>query len=322
MDLRPLGDSPLRIAPLALGGNVFGWTADEPTSHALLERFADAGGTMIDTADSYNKWVPGHVGGESETIIGNWLAKSGRRQQMVIATKVGSEITAERKGLRRDYILRSVEGSLERLQTDYIDVYFSHVDDQTVPLEETLAAHDQLVRAGKVRVAGCSNYTAARLQEALGVSAAKGLSRYQCLQPQYNLYDRVLFEDALQPACREGNVSVVPYYPLAAGFLSGRYRSAAAIEGKARAARLANYLTPRGLRILDALDAVGKRVGGTPAQVALAWVMGQPTIAAPIASATSIAQLDELLGAMRLQLDTAARAALDAASAEAPAGGN
>ena len=319
MELRPLGESPIRIAPLALGGNVFGWTADEATSHALLDRFAAAGGTMIDTADSYNKWVPGHVGGESETIIGNWLAKSGRRKQMVIATKVGWEITAERKGLRRDYILRSVEGSLKRLQTDYIDVYFSHVDDQTVPLEETLAAHDALIRAGKVRIAGCSNYTAARLKEALGVSAAKGLNRYQCLQPQFNLFDRAMFEAELQPACREGKVGVVPYYPLAAGFLSGRYRDKTQIEGKARAGRLVNYLTPRGLRILDALDAVGKRLGATPAQVAVAWVMAQPTIAAAIASATSIAQLDELIGAMQLHLDAAARAALDAASADTAA---
>ncbi len=315
MQKRSLGKSGISIAPLMFGGNVFGWTADEATSFKLLDAFVAAGFDAIDTADVYSKWVPGHKGGESETIVGKWLKARGRRDKVVIATKVGMEMPGIGQGLRRDYILTRVEDSLKRLQTDYIDLYQSHTDDKATPLEETLAAYAKLIEQGKVRAIGASNYEAPRLAEALKTSAAKGLPRYETLQPLYNLADRADFEKALQPLCVKEGIGVIPYYSLASGFLTGKYRSDADLGKSPRGARAKGYLNDRGRRILAALDAVSARLGAKPGQVALAWLMTRPAIAAPIASATSLAQLEEMLAAARLQLDAEAVKQLDAASA-------
>jgi aryl-alcohol dehydrogenase-like predicted oxidoreductase len=304
MQKRTLGQSDLQLAPLVLGGNVFGWTADQATSFRILDAFVSGGGNAIDTADGYSVWVPGHVGGESETIIGNWLRQRGRRDDVVIATKVGWEVNDTHKGLAKDYILRAVEGSLKRLQTDYIDLYQSHKDDPTVPVEETLRAYDELVKAGKVRVIGASNFSAERLRESLDTSARLGLPRYESLQPLYNLYDRADFEQHLLPLCQEQNVGVIPYYGLAAGFLTGKYRTEADLQKSARGGGVGQkYLNEKGLRILRALDAVAARQQATPAQVALAWIMAQPGLTAPIASATSPEQITELLKATELELN-------------------
>ena len=298
-----LGRSGLHIAPLMLGGNVFGWTADEKTSFAVLDAFVAGGGNAVDTADGYSVWVPGHVGGESETIIGKWLRQRGRRDDVVVATKVGWEVNAENKGLAKDYILRAVEGSLKRLGTDYIDLYQSHKDDPTVPVEETLEAYAQLVKAGKVRVIGASNFTAARLRESLAASARHGYPRYETLQNLYNLYDRTDFEQDLAPVLRQEGISAIPYYGLASGFLTGKYRSQEDLQKSVRGSSIGpRYLTDKGLSILHALDAVAARQQATPAQVALAWLMQAPTVAAPIASATSAAQVTELLKAAELRL--------------------
>ncbi len=306
MQTRPLGNSSLQIAPLVLGGNVFGWTADEKTSFQVLDAFVAGGGNAIDTADGYSVWVPGHVGGESETIIGKWLKQRGGRDQLVVATKVGWEVNAENKGLAKDYIIRAVEGSLKRLQTDYIDLYQSHKDDPTMPVQETLEAYARLVQQGKVRAIGASNFSAARLRESLEVSEKHGLPRYESLQPLYNLYDRAEFERELLPLCREQNVGVIPYYGLAAGFLTGKYRTTADLQKSARGGGVGpKYLNEKGLSILAALDTVGGRLGATPAQVALAWVMAQPGLTAPIASATSAEQVNELLKATELKLGAA-----------------
>ncbi|UPL48031.1 aldo/keto reductase [Hymenobacter sublimis] len=303
MQHRELGRSGLRIAPLVLGGNVFGWTADEATSFRILDAFVGGGGNAIDTADGYSVWVPGHVGGESETIIGKWLRQRGRRDDVVIATKVGWEVNPENKGLKKDYILRAVEGSLQRLQTDYIDLYQSHKDDPTTPVEETLEAYAQLVQQGKVRVIGASNFDAARLRESVEASARLGFPRYESLQPLYNLYDRAEFEQELLPLVQEHHIGVIPYYGLAAGFLTGKYRTAADLQKSARGGGVGQkYLNEKGLRILGALDAVAARQQATPAQVALAWIMAQPGLTAPIASATSPEQVTELLHATELQL--------------------
>ncbi|PJJ48074.1 aldo/keto reductase [Hymenobacter chitinivorans] len=300
---RTLGRSDLSITPLVLGGNVFGWTADQATSFRILDAFVAGGGNAIDTADGYSVWVPGHVGGESETIIGQWLKQRGRRDDVIIATKVGWEVNAENKGLAKDYILRAVEGSLQRLQTDYIDLYQSHKDDPTVPVEETLAAYAQLVQQGKVRVIGASNFTAERLRESLAASERHGFPRYETLQPLYNLYDRADFEQNLRPLLQEQNIGVIPYYGLAAGFLTGKYRSEADLQKSARGGGVGQkYLNDKGLRILSALDAVAARQQATPAQVALAWIIAQPGLTAPIASATSPEQVTELLKATELQL--------------------
>lgn len=296
---RALGRSGLDIHPLVLGGNVFGWTADEPTSFAILDAFVAGGGNCIDTADAYSAWVPGHRGGESETVIGNWLARRGRRDDVVIATKVGWEVAPDRKGLGRDYILRSVEASLRRLRTDYIDLYFSHKDDLTLPVEEPLRAHEQLLRDGKVRAIGASNFSAARLREALGV---KDLPRYQVLQPHYNLLEREEFEKELLPVCLEAGLGVVTYFSLASGYLTGKYRSSADLAGRARMMMAGRYLAGRGPGVLAVLDAVATECRATQAQVALAWLMAQPGVTAPIASATTVAQLQELLGASVLRL--------------------
>ena len=317
--LRPLGRSGLSIAPLVFGGNVFGWTADERRSFELLDAFVDAGFNLVDTADVYSRWVPGHSGGESETIIGRWLKASGKRDRVLIATKVGMDMGGDRKGLSRRWIRQSVEDSLRRLQTDRIDLYQSHLDDAGTPLEETLSTYAELIAGGKVRAIGASNYTAARLAEALEVSRKLGLPRYESLQPHYNLVERADYEAELEPLCRAQEVGVINYYALASGFLSGKYRSQADLAQSPRGAGVAKYLDERGLRVLAALDAVAASLHATVAQVALAWQIARPGLTAPIASATSTAQLTELIGAARLELDRESIAAIDRASAPAPA---
>jgi aryl-alcohol dehydrogenase-like predicted oxidoreductase len=315
---RPLGRSALQVSPLCLGGNVFGWTADERTSFAILDAWVEAGFNFIDTADVYSKWAPGHKGGESETVIGRWLKQGGgRREKVVIATKVGFELGEGKAGLSRQWIGQAVDDSLRRLQVDCIDLYQAHTDDEKTPLEETLEAFAHLIKAGKVRAIGASNYSAPRLAEALATSKRLGLPRYESLQPLYNLYDRAVFERELQPLCVNEDVGVMNFYSLAAGFLSGKYRQP---EDAAQSPRGANvvkkYLNERGLAIVAALDQAAQRTGSAPARVAIAWVMAQPAITAPIASATSLAQLDELLQASRLVLDRETLALLDRASAQ------
>lgn len=311
---RQLGNSGLEVAPLAFGGNVFGWTVDDSTAFSLLDAFVAAGFNLIDTADVYSKWVPGNQGGESETVIGKWLKRSGKRQQVVIATKVGFEMGPAKKGLSKAHIMNSVEESLQRLQTDTIDLYQSHVDDAGTPLEETLEAYAQLVQQGKVRVIGASNYSAERLKEALESSGKRGYPRYESLQPHYNLYERADYETKLEPACLEYGLGVIPYFSLARGFLTGKYRSEADLSKSSRGAGVKKYLDDRGLRILAALDEVAKQYSAAPAQIALAWLMARPSITAPIASATNLKQLDELMGATQIQLNRAAMDTLDQAS--------
>ncbi|MDE2002455.1 MAG: aldo/keto reductase [Betaproteobacteria bacterium] len=315
MQRRKLGRSGFEVAPLAFGGNVFGWTADEATSFRLLDAFVDAGCNLIDTADSYSHWVPGHKGGESETIIGRWIARRGRHDDVVIATKVGSGQDIGHRCLRKDYIMHAAEGSLRRLQVDAIDLYQSHWDDETTPFDETLEAYARLIEQGKVRAIGASNLGAARLQQALDVSAEQELPRYLTLQPLYNLYDRDQFEGPLAQICIREDIAVIPYYALAAGFLTGKYRSVADFGQSPRGGGMTKYLNPKGLRILAALDSVATRVAATPVQVSLAWLMARPGVTAPIASATSVAQLDELIAATRLTLDADAIRTLDTASA-------
>jgi aryl-alcohol dehydrogenase-like predicted oxidoreductase len=313
MDKRPLGNSGLSVAPLAFGGNVFGWTADPPTSFRLLDRFVDAGFNLVDTADAYSRWFPGHTGGESETVIGNWLAQGGKRERVVLATKVGMEVFGG-KGLGRAWIEKSVEASLKRLKTDYIDLYQAHVDDPDTPMEETLEAFARLVKAGKVRAIGASNFKPGRLREALETSKRLGLPRYETLQPEYNLYDRASFEAELLPVVKEYGIGVIPFFALARGFLTGKYRTAADIVGRPRESGLKKFFEgERGPRVLAALDQVAAVRGSTPAKVAIAWVMARPGITAPIASATSIQQLDELIDATRLALTPTEVAMLDAA---------
>ncbi len=317
MQLRPLGRSGLQVSPLAFGGNVFGWTADEAMSFRLLDAWLDAGFNFIDTADVYSAWVPGHAGGESETILGKWLRQTGKRNRVVLATKVGKPMGEGKVGLSPAYIRQAVDASLTRLKTDHIDLYQSHDDDASTPLEDSLGAFAELIQAGKVRAIGASNYTAPRLAEALDVSQRLGLPRYESLQPLYNLYDRAVFEEALEPLCLERGVGVINFYALAAGFLTGKYRSETdAVKSARGGSTTRKYLNARGLRILDALDAVAGPLGATPGQVAIAWQIARPAITAPIASATSMQQLDELVAATRLTLDAQAIAALDRASAE------
>lgn len=313
MQKRTIGTSSLQVAPLMFGGNVFGWTIDEATSFSILDAFVDAGLDFIDTADVYSAWVPGNEGGESETIIGKWLAKSGKRDKIVLATKVGKH--AKRRGLSAGNILLAVEDSLRRLQTDYLDVYFSHEDDGETPLAETLGAYQQLIEAGKVRVIGASNYSGARLEEALEVSRRNGLPQYQLVQPEYNLYDRAGYEADIEPVALAQRLGVVPYYSLASGFLTGKYRSRADLAKSARGGRVERYLDHRGMRILGALDNVAERRSATPATVALAWLMARPSVTAPIASATSLGQLESLVAAVHLKLDPADIQALNDASA-------
>ena len=318
MQMRPLGRSGLSTAPLVFGGNVFGWTADEAASFALLDAFVDGGFNLVDTADVYSTWVDGHQGGESETILGRWLKASGKRDRVLIATKVGKPMGGgvDRKGLSARWIRQAVEDSLRRLQTDHIDLYQSHDDDPAVPLEETLATYDELMRAGKVRAIGASNHTAPRLRAALETSARLGLPRYETLQPLYNLVDREPYEADLEPLARQQGLGVINFYGLARGFLSGKYRSEADVAKSVRGTGIQqSYFNDRGFRILAALDDAARALDATPAQVALAWQMARPGLTAPIVSATSVAQLKELMAAARLTLDTATIAALDTASA-------
>lgn len=316
MEKRRIGNTDLAIAPLMLGGNVFGWTADQAASFAVLDAFAEAGFSAIDTADVYSMWVPGHKGGESETVLGNWMASRKNRDRIVIATKVGMLPIGGKPGLSKAQIHEAAEASLKRLKTDYIDIYFAHRDHEENPLEETLEAFGALVKAGKVRVIGASNYSADRLSQALAVSEKQGLPRYEILQPLYNLYDRSGFEAGLQALCREKNIGVVPYYGLGSGFLSGKYRSEDDAKKSMRGGMVVNkYLNDRGRKILAGLDSVSARLKTTPARVAIAWLIAQPAITAPIVSATKVEQLDDLVAAVKLKLDRDALAELDAASA-------
>ena len=312
MEKRRLGQSDLYLAPLMLGGNVFGWNVDENTSHALLDAFVDAGFNAVDTSDSYSRWVPGHPGGESETIIGNWLKKSGKRDRVLIATKVGEDMGAGHRSLKKDYILRACEASLRRLQTDRIDLYQTHFDDEVTPVEETMQAYAALIQAGKVRAIGASNVTPKRLRASLDASKRLSLPRYESLQPLYNLSDRNEFETEFLPICEQEKIGVIPYYGLAAGFLTGKYRSLAdADKNPARGGRLKKYLDGRGMRILKMLDQVAGRHHALPAQIALAWLIGR--ITAPIVSATSLTQLTEIMKAPNIKLTREDIATLDAA---------
>ena len=315
MQKRKLGKSNLEIAPLVFGGNVFGWTVDEAGSFKLLDAFLDAGFNCVDTADVYSKWKPGNKGGESETIIGNWFKARGNRAKVILASKCGLEMAPDKKGLSKAYILRAVEDSLKRLQTDYIDLYQSHRDDNVTPVDETMEAHAQLVKAGKVRVVGASNFNAERLKASLDASTKAGIPRYETLQPLYSLVERKEYEGPLQDLCVKEGIGVIPYYSLASGFLTGKYRSEADLAGKARGAGAGKYLNAKGLGVLKALDDAAKAHGATQAQVALAWLLAQPGIAAPIASATNESQLADILKSVSLKLDAGSLAALDKASA-------
>lgn len=304
MNKRKLGRSDLQVAPLAFGGNVFGWTADKVTSFKLLDEFVDSGLNLIDTADVYSSWKPGNKGGESESIIGEWIKRSGKREQVVIATKCGMEGTVDQKNLSPAYIKRAVEQSLKRLGIDHIDLYQAHVDDEKVPLQETLAAFDELIRQGKVRVLGASNYSGERLSEALQVSKQWNLARYESLQPEYNLYDRSGFESELAPVCLKEGIGAITYFSLARGFLSGKYRSEADLAQSERGEGVKKYLNERGYRILKALDEISAKHHTTATVVALAWVMARPAVTAAIASATKIEQLQDLIASARLELDS------------------
>ena len=315
MPHRPLGRSGLSIAPLVLGGNVFGWTADEATSFAVLDAFVAGGFNAIDTADIYSKWVPGHAGGESETVIGAWLKARGGRDRVVIATKFGGPMAEDKKGLSKAWMVRAVEESLRRLRTDYIDLYQAHFDDADTPQDEVAEGFAALIKAGKVRAVGASNFSAERLSSAIAAARAAGVPRYESLQPQYNLYDRSSFEGPLQDLCVAEEIGVIPYYGLASGFLSGKYRSVDDLNKSPRGRGVAKYLDARGMRILGALDQVSADLSASPAQVALAWILAQAGLTAPIASATSVEQLGELMAGVRLALSADQRAMLDRASA-------
>lgn len=314
MKKNKLGNSVIEVAPLAFGGNVFGWTIDEPTSFKLLDAFVGEGFNLIDTADSYSRWKPGNVGGESETIIGNWIKKRGNREKVIIATKVGSDM-GEGKNLKKEYIFKSVEESLKRLQTDYIDLYQSHFDDLSTPVEETIDAYVQLVKQGKIIAIGASNLSIERLKQSIEYSDTKGLPRYDTLQPLYNLYDREVFEKDFQPYCLEKNIGVINYYSLASGFLTGKYRSENDLSKSARGDGNKKYMNERGFRILQALDIVSKSYNTNPATIALAWLIAQSTIVAPIVSATNTKQLDDLVASTKLHLDNEALTLLNKASA-------
>lgn len=314
MERRKLGRSGLSVSTLVLGGNVFGWTTDEATAFRLLDAFVDAGGNFIDTADMYSRWVPGHSGGESETILGKWFKKSGKRDKVVLATKVGMDMGEGKAGLKPAYVRQAAEDSLKRLQTDYIDLYQSHKDDPATPLAETLGAYGELMQAGKVRAIGASNYSGDRLAESLRVSQEQNLPRYESLQPHYNLVERTDYETTLEPVAQKEEIGVIPYFSLAGGFLTGKYRTGADSQGKARAGIVNKYLTPTGFRVLQALDEVAAAYNSKPSQVALAWLIARPSITAPIASATSLEQLQDLVAATNLKLDGAAIQKLNQAS--------
>lgn len=315
MQKRQLGRSALQVAPLMFGGNVFGWTIDEATSFTLLDAFVSAGFNFVDTADVYSRWAPGNQGGESEAIIGKWMKTRGNRDKVIVATKVGGDMGQGKKDTSKKWILEEVENSLRRLQTDYIDLYQTHWDDEATPVEETLGAYAELVKAGKVRVIGASNFTPARLKASLEASEKHGYPRYESFQPHYNLVEREGFEKELEPMCVENQLGVVNYWALAAGFLTGKYRSEADLSKSPRGAGVKKYLNDKGLSVLAALDAVAAEYHTTPASVAIAWLIARPSITAPIASATSIGQLDSLIAATKLELSKEAIQKLDAASA-------
>ena len=315
MQTRRLGRTDLNIAPLVLGGNVFGWTADKATSFAVLDGFAAAGLNAIDTADSYSTWVPGHQGGESETIIGDWMKARGNRSRVIVVTKVGSPMGRGKEGLKPRYIEEAVEASLARLQTDVIDLYLSHWPDMATPIEDTLGAYRRLIEKGKIRWCGASNLTAPMLVQAIAAAKALGGPRYEALQPEYNLADRRGFEDGLADLCQAEEIGVITYFSLAKGFLSGKYRSEADLTKSPRGGGVKDYLNPRGFRILAALDEVAARHKAKPAEVALAWVIARPAVTAPIASATSVEQTESLIRATELTLSGADMAALTEASA-------
>lgn len=314
MKKKKLGNSGLEVSSLCLGGNVFGWTADEATSFKILDAFVEAGGSFIDTADVYSRWAPGHHGGESETVIGKWMKARGNRDQVVIATKVGMEMGPGKKGLSKNYIFKAVEDSLKRLQTDRIDLYISHQQDEETPIEETSEAYGHLIKHGKIRVAGASNYSGKRLRKAIETAHRNTTPAYQSLQPHYNLYDRADFERDLQGACEEYSLGVTPYFALAAGFLTGKYRSEKDFSKSARGAGMKKYMNDRGMKILDALDRVAQEHRSTPTAVSLAWLMGKPVVTAPIASATSVDQLKDLVASTSLTLDASSVELLDRAS--------
>jgi aryl-alcohol dehydrogenase-like predicted oxidoreductase len=316
MQKRALGRTGLDISPVVFGGNVFGWTADEKTSFALLDAWLDAGCNTIDTADVYSAWAPGNKGGESEAIIGTWLKQSGRkREDVVLVTKVGSDMGGGRKGLKASWIHQAVDDSLRRLQSDYIDLYLSHWPDPETPYEETLGAFEALKKAGKIRAIGCSNLDAGQLAQSLEAARAAGLPRYDVIQPEYNLYTRAKFEGPLADLCMTENIGVITYFSLASGFLSGKYRSLADAEGKARGGGMKAYLNEKGSRILDALQTVASQTGATPAEIAIAWLLNKPGVTAPIASATTVAQLQSLTKAASVEIGPEAMALLDTAGA-------
>ena len=303
MKKRQLGNSSLEIFPLAFGGNVFGWTVDEPTSFSLLDAFLGIGGNLVDTADYYSRWHSGHIGGESETIIGSWMKKRGNRDKVILATKVGSDMGLGKKCLSKNYIIESVEKSLKRLQTDYIDLYQSHFDDITTPVGETLEAYAELLKQGKVRVIGASNFSRERLLESLSFSAQNDLPRYESFQPEYNLYSRETFEQEYVPICREFNVGVISYFALASGFLTGKYRTDQDTSKSVRGGSMGKYMNERGMKIINALDEVSEKYKTSVTAVALTWVIARPTIIAPIVSATSIEQFGQIASAVNLELD-------------------
>jgi len=302
MEKRQLGNTGLHVYPITFGGNVFGWTIDKKKSFEILDAFTGAGFNFIDTADVYSRWAPGNEGGESETIIGNWMKKQGNREKLIIATKVGSDMGSGKKDLSKKYILKAAEDSLKRLQTDYIDLYQTHWDDQATPIEETLEAYAQLIKEGKVRHIGASNLTPERLKESLDIAAANGLPAYETFQPHYNLYERAAFEDGLEPVCLGNNLGVLNYYSLASGFLTGKYRSEADLGKSQRGGGVAKYLDERGFKILAALDEVATELHTAPATVALSWLINRPSVTAPIVSATSVEQLDSIIRAPDLEI--------------------
>lgn len=314
MQKQELGKTGISVSPLMFGGNVFGWTVDERESFNILDAFTDAGLNFIDTADVYSRWVPGSTGGDSEMIIGKWFKQSGKRDKVILATKVGKEMGPGKKGLSAPYIKEAVEASLKRLQTDYIDLYQSHDDDHDTPFTETLEAYSDLIKEGKVRIIGASNYKADRLAEALQVSASHNLPAYQTLQPEYNLYQREDYETNLEPLCLEHRLGVIPYYSLASGFLTGKYRSEKDFDKSKRGKGIQKYLNDRGYRILDALDKVADQYKTSQASIALAWLIARPSITAPIASATSIEQLNDLIKATEIKLSNEAIQVLNEAS--------
>ncbi len=315
MKMRSLGKLGIPVSPIMLGGNVFGWTASEATSYAVLDRFADRGFNFIDTADVYSRWAPGHRGGESEIILGKWFKRSGKRESIVLATKVGMDMGEGKKGLHASYIREAAEASLRRLGTDYIDLYQTHEDDLDTPIEETVRALNDLVQEGKVRIAGASNYTGRRLRAAIEVARNAGSEAYETLQPNYNLHTREEYERDLAPVAATYNLGVIPYFSLASGFLTGKYKTLADTEGAARGSRVSKYFDGRGIRILAALDAIAGETGAKPASIALAWLLSRPNILAPIASATSVDQLEDLFAATELDLTAEQVQSLSMASA-------